>query len=58
MQNAAIAMLPQDDDWNVVVNLTGDTSWEADKMRKYFKQIEKNQYLPPGNPAHGYNGNF
>jgi len=56
MHNAAIALLPQDDDWNVVVNLTGDASWEASKMRKYFRQIEKNGYLPPGNAAHGYDG--
>ena len=56
MHNAGISLLPQDDDWNVVVKLTGDGSWEASKMRKYFKQIEKNGYLPPGDPAHGYDG--
>lgn len=56
MHNAGIALLPQDEDWNVVVNRTGDTSWEASKMRKYFRQIEKNGYLPPGNAAHGYDG--
>ena len=57
MHNAGISLLPQDDDWNVVVNRTGDTTWEASKMRKYFTQIEKNGYLPPGNAAHGYDGN-
>ncbi len=57
MHNAGISLLPQDDDWNVIVSRTGDATWEASKMRKYFKQIEKNEYLPPGNAAHGYDGN-
>lgn len=56
MHNGAVCALPQDDDWNLVVNLTGDTSWEASKMRKYYQQIERNDYLPAGNAAHGYNG--
>jgi len=56
MHNAGVASLPQDDDWNIVVNLTGDASWEASKMRKYFKEIESNDYLPPGSAAHGYTG--
>ncbi|KAK5661798.1 hypothetical protein OQA88_9900 [Cercophora sp. LCS_1] len=56
MHNGAVCALPQDDDFNLVVNLTGDTSWEASKMRKYYQQIERNDYLPSGNAAHGYNG--
>ncbi|KAK3384854.1 hypothetical protein B0H63DRAFT_542899 [Podospora didyma] len=56
MHNGAVCTLPQDDDWNVIVNATGDTSWEADKMRRYLKKIEKNDYLPAGNADHGYNG--
>ena len=56
MHNAAVCSLAQDDAWNTIVNLTGDTSWEAGKMRKYFREIERNDYLSPGNIAHGYNG--
>ncbi len=56
MHNGAVCTLPQDEDWNLVVNATGDASWEASKMRKYFEQIEKNDYLPAGKPDHGYNG--
>ncbi|KAK5652231.1 hypothetical protein OQA88_10728 [Cercophora sp. LCS_1] len=56
MHNAAVAMMPADIDWNTVVNLTGDTSWEARKMRRYLVEIEKNDYLPPGDPTHGYKG--
>ncbi|KAK1757191.1 oxygen-dependent choline dehydrogenase [Echria macrotheca] len=56
MHNGAVCSLPQDSDWDLVVNKTGDTSWEAHNMRKYFKQIEQNDYLAAGNAAHGYNG--
>ncbi|KAK1749497.1 hypothetical protein QBC47DRAFT_441744 [Echria macrotheca] len=56
MHNAGVASLAQDEDWNAVVNLTGDTSWEAPNVRKYLKAIEKNEYMPAGNSAHGYNG--
>jgi choline dehydrogenase len=56
MHNGGVCSLPQDDDWNLIVNKTGDTSWEADKMRKYLIQIEKNEYMAPGSVDHGYNG--
>ncbi|KAK3346848.1 hypothetical protein B0T25DRAFT_625091 [Lasiosphaeria hispida] len=56
MHNGAVCSLPQDEDWNLIVKATGDTSWEASKMRQYLKRIEKNDYLPAGNAAHGYNG--
>ncbi|KAK3381251.1 hypothetical protein B0H63DRAFT_501885 [Podospora didyma] len=56
MHNAGVCSLPQDSDWNHVVNSTGDKSWEAPNWRKILKTIEKNDYLPAGNPAHGYNG--
>lgn len=48
--------LPSDDDWNYIVNTTGDTTWAADNMRKYFVKIEKNEYLPNGTAGHGFNG--
>jgi choline dehydrogenase len=56
MHNAGVCSLPADWEWNIVVNKTGDTSWEAPKMRKYLIELEKNDYLPAGNPDHGYNG--
>ncbi|KAH8885554.1 alcohol oxidase, partial [Thozetella sp. PMI_491] len=56
MHNGAVCSLPQDDDWNIIVNKTGDTSWAADKMRKYLIQIENNQYLPKTTPNHGFDG--
>jgi choline dehydrogenase len=56
MHNAGVCSMPADDDWNIIVNKTGDTSWSAENMRKYLKKIERNEYLPAGNEAHGYNG--
>ncbi|KAK0614634.1 hypothetical protein B0T14DRAFT_570548 [Immersiella caudata] len=56
LHNAGVSSLAQDDDWNIVANLTGDSSWEASKMHRYLKEISKTEYLPAGNPDHGYNG--
>ncbi|KAL1838034.1 hypothetical protein VTJ49DRAFT_3128 [Mycothermus thermophilus] len=56
MHNAGVCSMPADDDWNIIVNKTGDTSWDAKNMRKYLMQIERNEYLPPGAPGHGYDG--
>jgi choline dehydrogenase len=56
MHNAGVCSLPQDDDWNIIVNKTGDKSWEAQKMRKYLLKLEKNSYLPAGAAGHGYDG--
>ncbi|EAQ82889.1 hypothetical protein CHGG_11065 [Chaetomium globosum CBS 148.51] len=56
MHNAGVCALPADDDWNIIVNKTGDESWSAENMRKYFKKIERNEYLPAGDETHGYEG--
>ena len=58
MHNGGVCSLPQDSDWNLIVNQTGDTSWEASKMRKYLIKVEKNEYMPAGTPGHGYDGKF
>jgi choline dehydrogenase len=54
--NAGVCALPADDDWNIIVNKTGDKSWSAENMRKYFVKLEKNAYLPNGTAGHGFNG--
>ncbi|MGA8162586.1 MAG: GMC oxidoreductase [Acidobacteriaceae bacterium] len=47
--NAMITVVPQDDDWNFIADLTGDVSWCADKMRPYFERLEDCRYVPaPG----------
>lgn len=56
MHNAGVASLAQDDDWNFIANQTGDASWEASKMARYFREIEKNYYRPSTEKDHGFNG--
>ncbi|KAK0752583.1 hypothetical protein B0T18DRAFT_436560 [Schizothecium vesticola] len=56
MHNAGVASLAQDDDWNFIANQTGDASWEASKMARYFREIEKNHYRPSTEKEHGFNG--
>lgn len=47
--NAMITVIPQDDDWNFIADLTGDPSWRAEKMRSYFERLENCRYVPaPG----------
>ncbi|GAC1402589.1 MAG: GMC family oxidoreductase N-terminal domain-containing protein [Candidatus Velthaea sp.] len=38
--NAMICMYPHDADWDGIAELTGDRSWRASAMRKYFERIE------------------
>ena len=47
--NAMITVVPQDDDWNSIADLTGDPSWRADRMRSFFERLENCSYVPaPG----------
>ncbi|KAF4963347.1 hypothetical protein FSARC_8634 [Fusarium sarcochroum] len=54
--NALIALYPWKSDFDHIASLTGDSSWSADNMRKYFVRLEDNNHLLPGQPGHGYNG--
>jgi choline dehydrogenase len=44
--NAMILMAPHDSDWDAIATLTGDASWRADRMRRYFRQLENCRYRP------------
>ena len=44
--NAMILMVPHDSDWNAIAELTGDPSWRAEAMRRYFQRIEDCRYRP------------
>ncbi|NER39983.1 MAG: NAD(P)-binding protein [Oscillatoria sp. SIO1A7] len=44
--NAMIAVYPHNQDWDFVAELTGDRSWSADNMRKYFEGMERCAYRP------------
>ncbi|KAF9485005.1 alcohol oxidase [Pholiota conissans] len=57
--NAMILIYPAESDWNTLANITGDASWSADNMRKYFVKLENNQYLtrsPATSAGHGFGG--
>jgi choline dehydrogenase len=56
--NAMITIVPHDSDWNGIAELTGDDSWRAERMHKYFTKLERNAYNPPPEAAsgHGYSG--
>lgn len=54
--NAMNLALPPENDWRYIAELTGDDSWQPSEIRKYFVELERNQYLPPGVPGHGYDG--
>ncbi|KAK8086626.1 hypothetical protein PG994_001600 [Apiospora phragmitis] len=48
MHNAGVCALPADADWDIIANKTGDESWLAENMRKYWIKMEKNEDLPRG----------
>lgn len=54
--NALITVYPHKSDWDDIASLTGDSTWAADKMRKYFVKLERSRYLPSGIVGHGFNG--
>jgi choline dehydrogenase-like flavoprotein len=65
--NAMITVYPHNKDWNDLADLTGDPSWQAKNMRKYFERMENCHYrrfpwrwmykLFGCNPTrHGYGG--
>ncbi len=42
--NALIIVRPNDSDWNHVAQLTGDASWSAPAMQRYWERIERCRY--------------
>lgn len=63
--NAMITVYPHNEDWDDLARLTGDASWRADNMRKYFERLENCRYRPVereaarfgANPSrHGFDG--
>src|SRR6185369_12585803 len=43
--NAMITVYPNNHDWDELAALTGDSSWSAKPMRKYFERLERCEYL-------------
>jgi choline dehydrogenase len=60
--NALITICPHAFDWDHIADLTGDSSWRASEMRKYFARLERCSYMPEpnfGRPhagGHGFTG--
>jgi choline dehydrogenase len=61
VHNLMITIYPNNSDWDAIAELTGDSSWRADNMRKYFERIEQCGYVGRtksiDNPTrHGFEG--
>jgi choline dehydrogenase len=63
--NAMILVYPHNADWDGIARSTGDPSWNADNMRRYFMRLENCQYRPlertlaavgPNPSRHGWHG--
>ncbi|HUF79057.1 MAG TPA: GMC family oxidoreductase [Thermoanaerobaculia bacterium] len=63
--NAQITVYPHNEDWDSLALSTGDSSWSATNMRKYFQRLENCHHRPAWrllsklglNPTrHGFNG--
>jgi choline dehydrogenase-like flavoprotein len=63
--NAMILVYPHNEDWEYIARLTGDESWRAPAMRRYFERLENCRHRPLQrllskigiNPTrHGWNG--
>ncbi|KAI0850433.1 putative GMC oxidoreductase [Daldinia vernicosa] len=54
--NGGLTVRPSDWDWDNIANLTGDSSWTHDHMLGYFERLERNLFLPPSTPGHGFSG--
>jgi len=44
--NAMILVYPNDADWDYIAELTGDASWSATRMRRYFERLEDCGHRP------------
>ena len=44
--HAMICVYAHNDDWQEIVELTGDWTWNPENMRRYFEQLERCDYRP------------
>ena len=44
--NAMILVCPNNSDWDGIAQLTGDASWNAVNMRRYFERVENCRHRP------------
>jgi choline dehydrogenase len=56
--NAMVAVYPHAKDWQHIVDITGDKSWNPDALRKLWEGIERAEYVTINKTGHGVNGNL
>ncbi|HKG98420.1 MAG TPA: GMC oxidoreductase, partial [Pyrinomonadaceae bacterium] len=57
--NAMITVTPQNCDWDYIAEITGDPTWSADNMNRYFTRLESCGYVPkPGSLKYYLKGLF
>lgn len=54
--DAMVFAYPHDQDWDDIAETTGDDSWRARRMRKYFERLEDCEYCQADAPGRGFNG--
>ena len=56
--SAMIVIYPHNSDWDHIAQVTGDPSWAADNMRRYFERLERCEYVSPAltESRHGFRG--
>ncbi|CZR68556.1 related to choline dehydrogenase [Phialocephala subalpina] len=58
--NAMVTVYPFEEDWSLIQNLTGDSSWAPDNMVQYWERVERNEYLINSTDStavgHGFDG--
>jgi choline dehydrogenase len=45
-----------DNEWDYIAELTGDSSWGHESMRRHLVSLENCTYVPHGTPGHGFTG--
>ncbi len=60
--NAMITVYPHNSDWDKIAEITQDSSWQSDNMRKYFERLEQCRYIErpqsieDNKSRHGFDG--
>jgi choline dehydrogenase len=57
--NAMVTLYPENEDWDNIGSLTGDSSWNGSDMRSLWQRMEQNHYAKPdatNSARRGYNG--
>jgi len=55
--NAMITITPQNCDWDYIAQITGDSTWRADNMNRYFARLENCHYVSrPGSAGYVLKG--